>query len=75
MTTPFTLRLYDFSNDTIFPAALGERMRGATLPHFSRWMDRCMAHPSVTYVYHREALLEGVTARLGEAKIKYAAKD
>jgi glutathione S-transferase len=76
LTTPFTLRLYDFANDVIFPKSLAHKMRDAErLPNFARWLDTCMAHESVTYVYHREQLLKGVEARLGEAKAKYADKD
>ncbi|KAK4940249.1 hypothetical protein LTR10_019569 [Elasticomyces elasticus] len=74
MTTPFTLRLHDFSNDKIFPASLAERMTGPTLPNFSRWVKLCMTHPSVTYVWDKEYFVPRIIERLPLAKKKYAVK-
>lgn len=76
MTTPFILRLYDFSNGVIFPTSLAERMvDSTTLPKFSRWAKLCMAHPSATYVWDKEYFVPRIEERLGAAKKKYANKD
>ncbi|KIW54186.1 hypothetical protein PV05_06563 [Exophiala xenobiotica] len=75
MTTPFTLRLHDFANGQIFPTSLAERMTASpTLPNFGRWVKRCMAHPSVTYVWDKEYYLPRIVERLPQAKAKYASK-
>lgn len=74
MTTPFTLRLYDFANDKIFPASLAERMTGPTLPNFAPWVKLCMAHPSVTYVWDKDYFVPRIIERLPLAKKKYAPK-
>ncbi|KAI1615269.1 thioredoxin-like protein [Exophiala viscosa] len=73
MTTPFTVRLYDFSNDEIFPASLAERMTGPTLPNFSRWVKLCMEHPSLTEPWDKEYYVPRIIERLPLAKKKYAA--
>lgn len=73
MTTPFTIRLHAFANGIILPARLATGMLDATtLPRFTRWTELCMVHPSVTYVWERDYLVERVIERLPAAKKKYA---
>ncbi|KAK7885230.1 hypothetical protein LTR67_010721 [Exophiala xenobiotica] len=75
MTTPFTLRLHDFADGQIFPSSLAQRMTDSVkLPNFARWLDLCMAHPSVTYVWDKEYYLPRIVERLPQAKAKYASK-
>ncbi|KAK5188687.1 hypothetical protein LTR99_006138 [Exophiala xenobiotica] len=75
MTTPFTLRLHDFADGQIFPTSLAQRMTDSVkLPNFARWLDLCMAHPSVTYVWDKEYYLPRIVERLPQAKAKYASK-
>ena len=69
MTIPFFMRLYDWSDDAIWPKEVAERLD--KLPNLSKWAKHCMKQGSVTYVYP-EGLRERVQERLPEAKKKYA---
>jgi glutathione S-transferase len=77
MTTPFVLRLIDFSNDIIFPSRLAKAMLDtnpstSNVPRFAKWAKLCMQHPSVTCTWDKEYMVPRVVERLPAAKKKYA---
>ncbi|KIW13502.1 hypothetical protein PV08_08690 [Exophiala spinifera] len=71
MTAPLMARMYDFTNDVIFPSALGERMTGPTMPNFARWLALSSSHPSVLATWDKEYFIPRIIERLPRAKAKY----
>ena len=80
MTTPFILRLVDFSNGIIFPCRLAIQILDtksdtSKFPKFATWAKLCMQHPSVTCTWDKEYIVPRVVERLPLAKRKYATKE
>jgi hypothetical protein len=70
LTASFAVRVKTLSGAGIYPAALWAAIQEKA-PNFRRWLDAVSVHPSVTYIYNEEDIVQATKARL--AKIRAAA--
>lgn len=69
---PFSMRLLEFSNGTILPLTLRERIQSET-PVFYAWSNRSMANPNIWEYWGNSAYwIARIEERLPKAQAKYA---
>lgn len=69
---PFSMRLLEFSNGTILPLTLRERIQSET-PVFYAWSNRSMANPNIWEYWGDSAYwIARIEERLPKAQAKYA---
>ena len=71
MTSPFLLRILDWtdSNDLILPSSM--RTSLLALPGFSKWYAACAANESCNVKYRGAYLKDRIIERMGRIKEKF----
>lgn len=66
LTAPFIIRIYAFAKAGVLPASTTKGLD--QLPNFSKWAKEVVKHPSVTYIWDEEAIVEGTRKRFAKLK-------
>jgi len=68
LTAPFVLRIYAFgrSTEALLPLSLIKGLE--SLPNFSRWAAAVIEHPSVTFIWDEEAVIQGTSKKIAQLK-------
>ncbi len=67
LTASFAIRIKGLAAAGIYPAALWTAIEEKA-PNFRKWLDAVSVHPSVTYIYDEQAIIEGTKARIAKLK-------